>query len=82
MGKIIILYRLIFIFFESEQEDKKILDQMVAEILWIYSILNSFMHAALLNVVPKYLNFATVSDIYFSYMKLQQGKSPVNSVEN
>jgi len=33
MGKIIILYRLIFIFFESEQEDKKILDQMVAEIL-------------------------------------------------
>jgi hypothetical protein len=40
------------------------------------------MHAALLNVVPKYLNFATVSDIYFSYMKFQQGKSLVNSVEN
>jgi len=32
MGKIKILYRLIFTFYESEQEDKKILDQMVAGI--------------------------------------------------
>jgi len=68
MGKIIILYRLIFIFYESEQEDKKILDQMVVGILCIYSTLNSFMHTAVLSVVPKYLNFATVSDVYFSYL--------------
>ena len=33
MGKIIILYRLIFIFFGSEQEDNKILDQMLMGIL-------------------------------------------------
>jgi hypothetical protein len=57
MGKIIILYRLLFMFFESEWEDKKILDQMVAGILRIYSALNSFMHAGLLGVVPKYLKF-------------------------
>jgi hypothetical protein len=68
MGKIKILYTLIFIFYESEQEDEKILDQMVAGIPWIYSTLNSFMHTAVLGVVAKYLNCATVSDIYFSYV--------------
>ena len=35
-------------FLESEQEDKKILDQIVAGITWVYSVFNFCMNAVLI----------------------------------
>jgi hypothetical protein len=47
-GKIVILYVLVFVFFDNKLEDKKILHQMIAGILWLQSSFNCFVNGILI----------------------------------
>jgi hypothetical protein len=59
-GKIIFQYILKFVFLDSKQETKKILDRMVAGIPTLQSTLNVSCMQIFICVIPKHLTFATI----------------------